>query len=144
MVLRCDPPGVTLVNRKAYLRSPNRLCVSQKGKVFLMSVVAKIRAGVKQDASAEFAIGTCAFEEERPGIWEFVARQSYQGNPRATGKVVIFVEGGKATLCLIDRGSGQVAFFTAETLSEAILGTEEALQAGSLDWRLDKKAAMRR
>lgn len=109
-----------------------------------MSVVAKIKAGVKSDESAEFALEECGFGEEYPGIWEFVARQSYQGNPRATGKVVIFAEGGKATLCLIDRNTGQVAFFTAEKLSEAVLGCEKALQEGSLDWRVDKKAAMRR
>lgn len=109
-----------------------------------MSVVAKIREGVNVSADAEFALAECGFSEEYPGIWEFVARQSYQGKPRSTGKVVIFTEGGKATLCLIDRGTGQVAFFTAESLSEALVGTEGALQAGSLDWRMDKKAAMRR
>lgn len=109
-----------------------------------MSVVAKIKAGVKEDVSAEFALEECDFQTEHPGMWEFVARQSYQGSPRATGKVVIFTEGGKATLCLIDRNTGQVAFFTAETLAGALLGCEKALQAGSLDWRLDKKAALRR
>lgn len=109
-----------------------------------MSVVAKIREGVKRDDTAEFALDECSFAEEYPGLWEFMARQVYQGSPRAMGKVVVFVEGGKATLCLIDRGTGQVAFYTAETLGEALVGAEGALQAGSLDWRLDKKAAYRR
>lgn len=109
-----------------------------------MSVVAKIKAGVKSDESAEFALDECGFFEEYPGIWEFIARQSYQGSPRATGKVVVFAEGGKATFCLIDRNTGQVAFYTAESLADALVGCEKALQAGSLDWRIDKKAAMRR
>lgn len=109
-----------------------------------MSVVAKIRAGVKQDESAEFSVEECGFTEEFPGMWEFVARQSYQGSPRATGKIVIFTDGGKATLCLIDRNTAQVAFFTAERLSEALVGCEKGLQAGTLDWRADKKAATRR
>ena len=109
-----------------------------------MSVVAKIRAGVKQDADAEFAVEECGFASEYPGIWEFIARQVYQGSPRATGKVVFFVESGKATLCLIDRGTTQVAFHTAESLAEALEGAEKALQAGTLDWRLDKKASYRR
>lgn len=109
-----------------------------------MSVVAKIKAGVKQDDAAEFALEECGFQTEYPGLWEFVARQCYQGTPRATGKIVIFTEGGKATFCLIDRNTGQVAFFTAESLADALDGSEKALQAGSLDWRVDKKAAMRR
>ena len=109
-----------------------------------MSVVAKIGAGVKRDEAAEFAIEECDFATEYPGMWEFIARQVFQGSPRATGKMVFFVEGGKATLCFIDRKSSQVAFFTAGTLGEALVGAEKALQAGSLDWRLDKKASYRR
>lgn len=109
-----------------------------------MSVVAKIKAGVKHDAAAEFALDECGFKEEYPGLWEFLARQVYQGSPRATGKVVIFAEGGKATLCLIDRNTGQVAFYTGESLAEGLVGAEEGLQAGSLDWRVDKKAAYRK
>lgn len=109
-----------------------------------MSVVAKIASGVKRDDTAEFAIGECGFGEEYPGIWEFVARQVYKGNPRATGKVVLFVDGGKATLCLIDRGTGQVSFYTAESVAECLVGAEKALQAGTLDWRMDKKSNWRK
>jgi hypothetical protein len=108
-----------------------------------MSVVAKIKAGVKRDDAAEFALDECGFRDEYPGLWEFVARQAYQGSPRATGKIVIFTEGGKATFCLIDRNTAQVAFFTAESLADALVGCEKGLQAGSLDWRVDKKAATR-
>lgn len=108
-----------------------------------MSVVGKITAGVKRDESAEFALPECAFTEDYPGLWEFVARQVYQGSPRDTGKLVFFSDGGKATLCLIDRCTGQVAFFTAESLDEVLVGAEKALQAGSLDWRTDKKAKYR-
>lgn len=109
-----------------------------------MSVVSKIGVGVKLDATAEFSLDECGFTEEYPGLWEFVARQRYQGNARATGKLVFFSEGGKATLCLIDRCTAQVAFYTAETLTEALVGAEKALQAGTADWRADKKAAYRR
>lgn len=109
-----------------------------------MSVVAKIGEGVKRDDTVEFAIEECDFATEYPGMWEFIARQLYQGSPRATGKMVFFVEGGKATLCFIDRKSAQVAFFTAETLGACLVGAEKALQSGSLDWRQDKKASYRR
>jgi hypothetical protein len=114
-----------------------------KGEVSDMSVVAKIGVGVKRDESSEFALDECGFTEEYPGIWEFIARQIYQGAARATGKLVFFSEGGKATLCLIDRCTAQVAFFTAETLAEALVGAEKALQEGKLDWRNDKKAKWR-
>lgn len=108
-----------------------------------MSVVAKIGIPVKSDESVEFAVEECSFTQDYPGLWEFVARQRYKGEWRATGKLVFFVESGKATMCLIDRCTGQVAFFTSETLDDVLVGSEKALQAGTLDWRLDKKAKFR-
>lgn len=109
-----------------------------------MSILDKIPERAKTDSGDEFALPECGFSGEYPGLWEFVARQAYQGNPRQTGKLVIFTDGSKASLCLIDRFSGQVAFYTADTLDEAVRGAEKALADGSLDWRQDKKAGYRR
>lgn len=109
-----------------------------------MSILDNIPERSKADASSEFALRECGFSEEYPGLWEFVARQAYQGNPRQTGKLVIFTDGSKASLCLIDRFSNQVAFYTAESLHEALTGCEKALADGSMDWRADKKAGYRR
>lgn len=109
-----------------------------------MSILDKIPERSKVDDSREFALPECSFSGEYPGLWEFVARSAYQGNPRQTGKLVIFTDGSKASLCLIDRFSAQVAFFTADSLDEALRGCEKALAEGKLDWRQDKKAGYRR
>ncbi len=109
-----------------------------------MSILDKIPERAKSNEGVEFALPECGFASEYPGLWEFVARQSYQGNPRQTGKLVIFTDGSKASLCLIDRFTDQVAFYTAESLDEALRGCERALADGTLDWRKDKKAGYRR
>lgn len=109
-----------------------------------MSILDKIPERSKAASEVEFALPECGFSAEYPSLWEFIARQAYQGGPRQTGKVVIFTDAGKASLCLIDRFSGQVAFFTADSLDEAVRGAEKGLAEGSLDWRNDKKASYRR
>ncbi|GAG64990.1 unnamed protein product [marine sediment metagenome] len=85
------------------------------------------------------AVDPCGFAERYPGIWEFICQHAYNGKPIETSKVIFFVDGNKASLCLSDRHQGQVAFFTAETFGEALEGAENGLQSESLDWRPDKK-----
>lgn len=109
-----------------------------------MSILDRVPVVAKADSETEFCLPECDFHSLYPGLWEFMARQMYRGEARQTGKVVIFTEQGKATLCLIDRETGQVAFYTSDSLEQALCGSEEALQSGKLDWRKDKKAAYRR
>lgn len=109
-----------------------------------MSILDKIPEKRKVADEVEFALPECDFATQYPGLWEFIARQVYEGNPRQTGKVVIFTDAGKASLCLIDRFTGQVSFFTADRLDEALTGAERGLVEGTLDWRQDKKAGYRR
>lgn len=109
-----------------------------------MSILDKVPERVKGNDESEFCLGECSFQGDYPGIWEFLARQRYKGENRQTGKLVLFTEPGKATVCLIDRQTGQVSFFTSEALDEAFLGCEKALQSGNLDWRKDKRATYRR
>lgn len=109
-----------------------------------MSILDKVPERDKSSEDCEFCLEECSFQSDYPGLWEFLARQKYKGDSRQTGKLVIFTESGKATVCLIDRQTGQVAFFTHEALDEALLGVEKALQGGTLDWRKDKRASYRR
>lgn len=109
-----------------------------------MSILDRVPERVKSADEGEYCLEECDFKVTYPGIWEFVTRQRYRGDARQTGKFVLFVESAKATVCLIDRQTGQVSFFTSETLDGAFLGTEKALQSGSLDWRKDKRAGYRK
>ena len=109
-----------------------------------MSILDKVPERDKTDEAGEFCLDECSFKEDYPGLWEFLARQRYRGDARQTGKLVLCTDSGKATVCLIDRQTGQVAFFTAAALDETLLGAEKALQGGTLDWRKDKRASYRR
>lgn len=109
-----------------------------------MSILDHVPSPDKADANAEMCVAECDFATTYPGLWEFLARQMYKGTPRATGKLVFFTEPEKVTVCLIDRCTGQVAFYTSETVDGALSGSDEALRSGTLDWRKDKKAAYRR
>lgn len=109
-----------------------------------MSVLDRVPRGTQSNDSDEHAFSECDFATEFPGLWEFIARQRYEGNPRATGRLLIYADNGKATLCLMDRWTGQVAFYASDNVSAALVGVERGLQAGTLDWRKDKKGSYRR
>lgn len=105
-----------------------------------MSVIDKVpQKEVRADA-AEFACDDDGFGDQYPGIFEILARQRYQGNPRKTGKLLFFVDYGKASLCITDVCTGQVAFYKAGSFGEALEGLERALQGGTVDWRPDRRS----
>lgn len=108
-----------------------------------MSVVDKIGVPVKPDDEKEFLIEDDAFQEQFPGLFEVLCRCKYQGHPRVTGRLILFAELDRATLCLCDKQSGQVCFFTSKGFNEALEGLERALQAGKADWRADKRSTRR-
>lgn len=105
-----------------------------------MSVLPKIEVPVKSGPENEMAVTGDPFEDDYPGIFEVLCRQSFQGEERQTGRLILFSEPGRASLCLVDKQSGQVAFYTAGGFTEALEGLEKALQAGKADWRKDKRS----
>lgn len=109
-----------------------------------MSIFDKQDLGVKADKVGEFALEECSFTEDYAGLWEFLARSEFQGNPRYPGKLVLFEDGGKATVCLICKTSGKVAFTTGDHVDEALVEANRQLLDGSMKWRKDKKAGYRR
>lgn len=109
-----------------------------------MSILDKQKQRSKPEATGDFLIADDSFAEEYPGLFEMIARCKYQGKSRKTGRLIMFAEPDRATICLCDQDSSQVAFYAAETFGEALAGLERALQAGTADWRLDKKAQYRR
>lgn len=81
------------------------------------------------------------FVRAAPSLAEFLTVRSYDdGTPRQPGSLIVFVEGGQVKLCLSDRAEGLVAFVTAATLSDALLKASQALEEGTLDWRVSHVA----
>lgn len=109
-----------------------------------MSIFDQQDLGVNAEKVGEFALSECSFTEDYPGLWEFLSRAEFQGKPRYPGKLVLFEDGGKATLCLICKTSGKVAFHTADQVDECLREANQALLDGSMKWRKDKKASYRR
>lgn len=108
-----------------------------------MSVLDKIQGSQKEPVRGDFLIADDPFAEDKPGLFEFLARGKYKGKARKPGRLIMYAEPSRATLVVCDADGGQVAFYTAETFAEALEGVEKALQAGSLDWRPDKRAKYR-
>lgn len=104
-----------------------------------MGVLDKIAAVSKEQIKGNSLLDEDKFATELPGIFEMLTMVRYKGKPRKTAKLTLYAEPGRATLCLKDNETGQVAFYAKEGFSEALLGLEGALQAGSLDWRADKE-----
>lgn len=104
-----------------------------------MSVLDNVPDKAGPNNGAEFACEGGGFEDQFPGLFEIIARQRYQGNLRKTGKLLIFCDCGKASLCVTDVASGQIAFYKSDSLQAALEGLERALQSGKADWRPDKR-----
>lgn len=108
-----------------------------------MSVLDKMQQSLKEPVRGDFLVVDDPFAESYPGIFELLTRGKYKGKSRKTGRLVMYAEPSRATLCLCDVDSNQVAFYASEGFMEALEGMEKALQAGSLDWRPDKRAKYR-
>lgn len=71
-----------------------------------------------------------------PALSEFLCVTEWEpGQPRVTGSLSIFTDGGVWKCCLSNRDSGEVAFLSAKDPDELLLAVEKALRADSLDWR---------
>lgn len=105
-----------------------------------MSVLSKVPTPEGPDPKREFAIEDDGFGEQYPGLFEIIARIRWEGKKRKTGKILLFVDQGKASLCLSDVATGQVAFYKSNGFLEALEGIERALQEGTVDWRTDRRS----
>lgn len=105
-----------------------------------MSVLGKVPKPETLDSSREYAVDDDGFGEQYPGLFEIIARVRWEGKRRKTGKILFFVDQGKASLCLSDVHTGQVAFYKSNGFLEALEGLERALQEGTVDWRRDRRA----
>ena len=108
-----------------------------------MSILDKMQQSQKEPVRGDFLLVDDPFAESYPGVFEVLARGKYKGKARKPGRLVMYAEPSRATLCLCDVDSQQVAFYTSEGFIEALEGLEKALQDGSLDWRPDKRAKYR-
>lgn len=104
-----------------------------------MSVLDHVPAKGESSNGAEYACDGGGFDDDYPGLYEIIARQRYKGNLRKTGKLLIFVDCGKASLCVTDVAGGQIAFYKSNSIGEALTGLEQALQSGKVDWRPDRR-----
>lgn len=104
-----------------------------------MSILDKIKKKRQEVVTDGMLIGEDPFGIDYPGIFEMLCRVSHAGKPRQPGRLVLYAEPNRATLCLVDVDAGMVTFYTSDTFAEALEGLEGALQGGSCDWRKDKR-----
>ena len=108
-----------------------------------MSIMDKMSKTSQEVATSDFLLVEDDFATEYPGVFELLTRCKWKGKPRKPGRLVLYAEPGRATLVACEVDSQMVAFYSAEGFSEALAGLERALQAGSCDWRPDKRAKFR-
>jgi hypothetical protein len=65
------------------------------------------------------------------------------GSPRVTGTLFVFASGTVWKVMLKCRDTNRTAFLTANTLLGLWAALDEALSAGRMDWRDDRKPAGR-
>lgn len=92
----------------------------------------------KPPARCDFFVGLDA-------LWEFLTVEEWApGDPRVSGTILMFTEQGSCKVCLNDRDQGAVAFVTGGDHSDALIAADEALRAGTIDWRPSRAKQARR
>lgn len=109
-----------------------------------MSIFEKKKQPRKQVGLGDFLVDQDAWGDQYPGIFEMLSRCKWKGEGRKGGRLILYCEPNRATLVLCDSDAGEVTFFAADSFGEALGGLEEALQAGSCDWRQDKKSQFKK
>lgn len=104
-----------------------------------MSILANVGNQGKRDSIGDYAFEDEQFSMQYPGIYEFLSRVLFEGQPRQPSALLVTVEPRRVQLCLMDRHTAQVTFHASRCLSEALEGLEERLQSNKVDWRVDKK-----
>lgn len=80
------------------------------------------------------------FQSVFPAIFEFLCVLPDDAGPQAkTASLTMFTEDGLFKVCLSDRVSGLVCFFSADTFKEVLEALEAGLCHGSADWRSPRK-----
>ncbi len=105
-----------------------------------MSILDNKKESRKNVGLGDFLIDEDQFGEQYPGIFEMLSRCKWKGKSRKGGRLIMYAEPNRATLVLCDAEAGEVTFYASDTFSEALVGLEGALQAGSCDWRQDKRS----
>jgi len=81
-----------------------------------------------------------AFASEFPNVWAiFVGTPPAPDNPgRPPATVLIFAEGGRLKFCIKPKWGGHVAFGTVADASQGLLGVDNAIRDGQLEWKASK------
>lgn len=104
-----------------------------------MSILDKIAVSASPSDDQQYITEDVGFSDQYPGIYEFLARIKHQGKDRKPGRLILYYDQGKASLCLSDADTKQVAFHIDSGILEALEAAEGRLQSGKLDWRRSKR-----
>jgi len=84
----------------------------------------------------EAAFDDADFTKSYPTLAAYLTQTKYvTGEHRVTSTILIFIENGVLRLCLNDRDNNRSVFFTGETVEACLISAENAILAGTADWR---------
>lgn len=82
--------------------------------------------------------------QQYPAIAEWTCALSWDtGKPRQTATLLLVVDVDGAKVCLKDREGGRSLWRTGESIPEALVSLEAALQEGGVGWRKDNSNGQR-
>lgn len=105
-----------------------------------MSILPKLDDVSRQGANREYLHYDEECQGEYPGLFEFLTKVLVEGHPRPASRLVVYYEEDKACLLLTDPHTCQILFHHDDSFHEALTSLEKRLQAGTTDWRKDKKS----
>ncbi len=71
-----------------------------------------------------------------PALVDFLSAEEWpDGTERKPGTMLLFVDQGKAKVCLSDRDQGLVLFLTVDSLALILEACDDVLKSDEADWR---------
>lgn len=105
-----------------------------------MGILDNVGAAAPLDENREYQCEDDLFSTEYPGLYDFLAKVRNNGKYRKAGKMLIYYEPERVQILLIDKNTKSCAWHASKSISEALESLERRLQAGSVEWKYDKRA----
>lgn len=109
-----------------------------------MSIIRDAGVGVKRAEGQEFEAEDPDFQQEFPGVYEWLARVMLDGKTRDGASLTIKYRAGGVSLCLSADTEKLVGWHQGKTVHDALEGLEKRLQASKMDWREKKEGWVKR
>lgn len=110
----------------------------QRGATFMSELLKKAIAARKQAEKKATEFEPEAWMHKIPTVEQWLKVTTIDGKRRETSTITLMFDQGQCKVMFKDRQSHELAWSTADTFLEALIGLEERLCEGTVEWQEDR------